>query len=62
MCLSTVYKLGTDGEEMVAQYVSGVQIDDLNLTLTDIMGTETKLRGKIASVDLVKNEIKVIPA
>ena len=59
MCLSTVYK--SDGSERtkLAEYVSGVKAEGDKITLTDIMGAETVVYGKLASVDLVQNQIVI---
>ena len=59
MCLSTVYN--SDGSERtkLAEYVSGVRAEGDKITLTDIMGAETVVYGKLASVDLVQNQIVI---
>jgi len=60
MCLSTVYLLGADGQrEMVADCITGVVVDGLFVTVTDIMGSSTVLEGIIKSVDLVGNTLEV---
>lgn len=61
MCLSTVYKLvdGSDEPEEVCSLVSTAKTDGETVTFKDIMGTETKLTGKISSIDLVQNKIYV---
>ena len=59
MCLSTVYEVINGDEKKLCEYISGVQVDNDNITLTDIMGTQTVVKGHIASVDLVKNTILI---
>lgn len=61
MCLSTVYQI-VDGEpQEVAKLVSGAVVGDGTVTFTDLMGVETVLEGRIASVDLMDNKIVVEP-
>lgn len=59
MCLSTVFEVRDGAEQKVSEYVSGIQISEEGVTLTDIMGEEKFVRGKLRSIDLVKNIILV---
>jgi predicted RNA-binding protein len=59
MCLSAVYEARDGQEKMVGQFISNLKTEGEKITLTDIMGAETVLNGKIASVDLIKNVIVV---
>ena len=61
MCLSTVYQL-VDGEpQEVAKLVSNAVVGDGTVTFTDLVGVETVLEGRIASIDLMDNKIIVAP-
>jgi len=58
MCLSIAYKEVPGGEnEKILEYVSGVKVDGANIILTDIMGAETSVPGKIKSMDFVNSKI-----
>ena len=59
MCLSNVYLLSDGGEKLVCEYASTVNVQGDTILLTDVIGQEITLTGTIASVDLIKNEIKV---
>lgn len=59
MCLSTVIEVRGGEETKVREYVSGISVADGGVTMTDIMGDETFLKGTITSIDLVKNVILV---
>ena len=57
MCLSTVYKVNTQGKEKICEYISKVDTTGNGFAFTDVMGEVTEVKGKLRSVDLVKNEI-----
>ena len=57
MCLSTVFEEHGGEQTKLAEYVSAVREETGKITLTDIMGTETVVFGKVRSVDLVANRI-----
>ncbi|MBQ4370621.1 MAG: CooT family nickel-binding protein [Oscillospiraceae bacterium] len=59
MCLSTVYEECAGERKKLCEYVSGVSADGDNITMTDIMGVKTVVRGSIRSLDLVNNVIIV---
>ena len=59
MCLSTVYKIKGGEKEKVCEFISSVTSENGEYVFTDIMGTETRLRGLLRSVDLVKNTILI---
>jgi predicted RNA-binding protein len=58
MCLSTVYEANRPGEPL-AEYVTGVQVNGDEITLTDITGNDVFARGSITKIDLVKNVIMI---
>ena len=57
MCLSTVYRENGAQQTKLGEYISGVRAEGSKITLTDIMGAETVVFGRLRSVDLVKNQI-----
>ena len=59
MCLSNVFLVSDDAEELVCEYASNVEIDGDKIVLTDVIGQEITITGTIANVDLIKNQIKV---
>ncbi|MDR3335694.1 MAG: CooT family nickel-binding protein [Treponema sp.] len=62
MCLSTAWKLDSLGEkEMLGEYISGVSVAGDTITLTDLMGNETIVKGILRGVDLIKNFITITP-
>ena len=59
MCLSTAYKL-TGGEQyQVGEYISSMDITGDEIILTDIMGSVTRLVGRLKKVDLEKHIILI---
>ncbi len=60
MCLSTAYKGGTaDAQNLLAEYVTGVEAVDGTIRLTDITGEEISVRGALRSIDLIANRIYI---
>ena len=52
MCLSTAYINEKSDDRIAARYVSSIDIDGKTITLTDVIGTKTELKGTISYVDL----------
>ena len=59
MCLSNVFLVSDDREELVCEYASSVDVDGDQIRLTDVIGQEITVKGSIVSVDLIKNQITV---
>ena len=59
MCLSNVFLVSDDREELVCEYASSVDVSGNEIRLTDVIGQEITVTGTILSVDLIKNQIKV---
>lgn len=57
MCLSTVFEERGEQRTKLAEYVSGIRAEGEKITLTDIMGLETVVYGKLKTVDLIQNHI-----
>ncbi len=59
MCLAKAVRVeGTEQVELCA-YVSQFRAEGDQITLTDVLGEETTLTGRISRVDLVKNLIVI---
>ena len=63
MCLATVCYIDNSGERAkVADSITEVAVDGLQITITDLLGGTTVLNGSIQSVDLVGNSLVVVGA
>lgn len=58
MCLSTAYKTSDPGC-VIMEYVSAIQIDGDKVILTDVMGDQTTVEGKLAMVDLTGGVVRI---
>ena len=60
MCLSTVYRAGeaVSPDSILAEYVVAIDVDEHTnvVRLRDITGERSEYRGRLRSVDLVKNQ------
>ena len=52
MCLSTAYRNSKSDDNVIARYVSKIEIHGNAVTLTDVMGIETEIEGTLSFVDL----------
>ena len=59
MCLSTAYEVGNGSEKFICDRVTNVSVDGNNVKLLTLLGIETVVTGKLASVDLERNIIKI---
>ena len=59
MCLSKVYLLKNGNEKLVSESVCNVLMNDKDITLYDIIGQKTTVKGTIQNVDLLKNKILI---
>ena len=59
MCLSAVYEIRDGNECLVREHVTAVNLEDDIITLRDLMGEESVIKGSLKSIDLVKNVIKI---
>ena len=57
MCLSTAYSLADGAQYKIGEYISNIEIDGGEITLTDIMGSVIKLVGTLKTVDLSNNVV-----
>lgn len=57
MCLATVYKESDD--TVICRNVSKIMVEDEELIIRDILGDETRVKGKILMVDLANSIVKL---
>ena len=58
MCLSTVYKTSSP-DTVIMEYVSRIRVDGDRITLTDIMGAEKTVIGKLTLADLTGAVVQI---
>ena len=59
MCLSTVFTLKDGHESKLCEYVCNVDVNGDTIKLTDVMGQNTEVKGRLLSCDFVKNLIVI---
>ena len=60
MCLATVYVKKGEESEIMAKNVSGIQVDGNSVILTDILGAEIVVEGRLKKADLVNGVVEII--
>ncbi len=58
MCLSTVYR-SSDPDSIIMEYVSKIQVEGDQITLTDVMGEQKTVQGTLAMADLTGGVVKI---
>ena len=58
MCLSTVYR-SSDPDIIIMEYVSKIQVEGDQITLTDVMGEQKTVQGTLAMADLTGGVVKI---
>lgn len=58
MCLATAYNISKE-DSIILQYVSMIEVEGTNITLTDVMGERKVVEGTIAMVDLTGGVVKI---
>ncbi|MFR8548786.1 MAG: CooT family nickel-binding protein [Lachnospiraceae bacterium] len=58
MCLSTAYKT-SDPDCVLMEYISRIDVDGNQITLTDVMGDTRTIEGTIAMADLTGGVVKI---
>ena len=58
MCLSTAYSI-QDPDTVIMEYISKISVDGDQIKLTDVMGEEKTVTGKVTYVDLTGAVIKI---
>ena len=59
MCLAAAYKNNQNPDNLICKFVSNIGLDGGKVILTDIMGQDIVLEGKLSTVDLVKNVVVI---
>lgn len=59
MCLSTAYYNSKDEENVAARYIAKVVVDGDAVVLTDVMGFETRIEGRLTFVDLTGGTVVI---
>ena len=59
MCLSSVYEINGNSEQLICEHAASISIDGATITLTDILGKEIVVSGHLKNIDLAKNIIKI---
>lgn len=59
MCLSTAFELRGEERQKICEHVSGIELTPGKIKLTDIMGGELEVAGRLQSIDLISNTILI---
>ena len=62
MCLSVAYEMRGQQKVKLLEHVSAIDISPGKVCLSDIMGEQLTVEGCIGGIDLMKNEIIILPA
>lgn len=58
MCLATVYENADN--TVICRNVSRIDVDGETLLITDILGEEVKVRGRLISIDLANSVVRLV--
>lgn len=58
MCLATVYRTNAP-DSVILEYVSKVEVNGNQITLTDVMGDTKIVEGTLAMADLTGGVVKI---
>lgn len=62
MCLSTVYLVKSEQEkELLCKNIASISFENGQLTLRNVLGIPTTIKGEISHVNLVENYVYVKP-
>ena len=59
MCLAAANKNEQTPENLICKFVSNIGFDNGKIVLTDILGENIAIEGKLSTVDLVKNVVVI---
>ncbi len=62
MCLSNVYKNEQSEACLLFKNIADLSFDGDTITMTNIMGIPSSIRGRVKKIDLLENYIIVEPA
>jgi predicted RNA-binding protein len=60
MCLATAYLKKGEESGILARNISNIRIDGGSVVLTDIMGAEIVVEGRLKSADLVNGVVEIV--
>ncbi|MCD7814046.1 MAG: CooT family nickel-binding protein [Lachnospiraceae bacterium] len=58
MCLATVYAKN-EPDSIILEYVSKIEVDGKQITLTDVMGERKTIEGTLAMADLTGGKVEI---
>ncbi|MCD8338523.1 MAG: CooT family nickel-binding protein [Lachnospiraceae bacterium] len=58
MCLATVYAKN-EPDSIILEYVSKIEVDGHQITLTDVMGERKTIEGTLAMADLTGGKVEI---
>ena len=58
MCLSTAYR-SNDPDSVIMEYVSRIEVNGDQITLTDVLGDTKTVAGTLAMADLTGGIVKI---
>lgn len=59
MCLATVVNIN-QADSIILQYVSKIEVNGNQITLTDVMGERKTVEGTIAMADLTGGRVEIL--
>ncbi len=62
MCLSNVYRSELSDNNLMFKNIADLKLDGDTITMTNILGIPTSVRGKVKKIDLLENYIIIEPA
>ena len=62
MCLSNVYRNEFSDNNLMFKNIADLKLDGDTITMTNILGIPTSVRGTVKKIDLLENYIIIEPA
>ena len=62
MCLATAYLKNEASTSVLAKNISNIKIDGNSVVLTDILGAELVVPGRLITADLVNGVVEILAA
>ena len=61
MCLSNVYSDDPSDDNLLFRNIADLKLDGDTITMTNILGIPTSIKGRVKKIDLLENYIIVEP-
>ena len=61
MCLSNVYRDDPSDDNLLFRNIADLKLDGDTITMTNILGIPTSIKGRVKKIDLLENYIIVEP-